>query len=65
MSSQGAEPQLTTSDEEALPPVATNLGKKHIAAMKRTLADPEATAKVGHGDGKAIPRYIAFSVTPC
>lgn len=46
MSSQDAEPQLTTSDVEAIPPVNINLGKKHIAAIKRTLADPEATAKV-------------------
>jgi len=65
MSSQDAEPQITTSDEEAIPPSNINLGKKHIAAIKRTLANPEATAKVIQGDGKAIPRCGAFGVTPC
>jgi hypothetical protein len=44
--------QLNTSDEDAIPPVTTHRGKKHIAAIKTVLADPEAMAKVRLGSGK-------------
>lgn len=45
--------QLNSSDEEAIPPVITKGGGKHIAATKRVLADPEAVAKVSFGEERA------------
>lgn len=45
--------QLNSSDEEAIPPVTTNRGSKHIAAIKKVLADPEATAKVSLDNEKS------------